>query len=113
MAQTSTDFGPGEMLAALLGVEGLLLAAVAISVSLAASSKLGNSWKVSPANFAIANTVLLALITIGAGFVWVQLFSGPAWPADCELRVGAITLALAILAPPVLSLVLAINLKCK
>lgn len=101
------------MLAALLGVESLLLAAVGISISLAASSKLGSNWKVSPAALAFTNTAILTLITIGASFVWIQLFGGSAWPKDCELRAGAVALALAVLAPPAISLILAINLKCK
>jgi hypothetical protein len=101
------------MLAALLGVEALLLAAVGISVSLAVASKLGNKWKVKPAVFAFGNTAILTLITIGAGFLWARLFSGSAWPGDCDLRAGAIALAVAIVAPPVISLILSINLASK
>jgi hypothetical protein len=112
-AQASAEFGPGEMLAALLGVEALLLAAVGISVSLAVASKLGSKWKVKPATFAFGNTVILTLITIGAGFLWARLFAGSAWPDGCELRVGAIALALAVVAPPVISLVLSINLASR
>jgi hypothetical protein len=105
--------GAGEMLVALLGVQSLLLAAVGISVSLAASSGLGNKWKVSPATFAFLNTGVLALLTVGSGVLWAHLFAGSAWPPGSELRVGALALALAILAPPLVSLVLAINLKWK
>jgi hypothetical protein len=107
------EFGPGEMLAALLGVEALLLAAVGISISLAVASKTGSNWKVKPAAFAFANTAILTLITIGAGFVWAKLFAGSAWPDSCELRAGAISLAVAIVAPPVISLILSINLACR
>jgi hypothetical protein len=112
-AQASAEFGPAEMLAALLGVEALLLAAVGISVSLAVSSKLGNKWIVKPAAFAFGNTAILTLITLGAGMVWAKLFAGAAWPDSCELRAGALALALAVVAPPVISLVLSINLASK
>jgi hypothetical protein len=107
------EFGAGELLAALLGAESLLLAAVGISVSLAAGSKLGSKWVVKPAKFAFGNTAILALITVGAGFVWAKLFGGSAWPPGCEMRVGALALALAIIAPPIISLVLSINLAVK
>jgi hypothetical protein len=107
------EFGPSEMLAALLGAEALLLAAVGISISLAVASKIGSKWKVKPAAFAFGNTAILTLIAIGAGFVWAKLFVGSAWPDSCELRVGAISLAVAIAAPPVISLILSINLASR
>jgi hypothetical protein len=109
--RTPAEFGAGEMLAALLGAEGLLLAAVAITVSLAASSRIGNRWVVKPWLLAAANTVILGAISVGAGFVWAHLFGGSAWPDGTDLRIGALTLALVILAPPLISLVLSINLK--
>ena len=108
--QAPAEFGPGEMLTALLGVEALLLAAVAISVSLAVSSGIGSDWTVKPGAFAIGTTVILVFITAGAGFVWAKLFIGSAWPDCVELRAGAIALALAVVAPPIISLVLSVNL---
>lgn len=100
-----------NMLAALLGAEGLLFAALSISVALSATSKLGKAWTVRPTALGFISAGVLTAIAVGAVFAWINLFTGSCWPSDRDLQIAALAIVVAIVSPPVISLIIAINVK--
>jgi len=98
------------MLTALIGAESLIFAALSISVALSGDSELGADWTVPPTILAFAVVAVLAAIATGAGFAWADLFGACHWPTSLGGQIPALALAVAIAAPPVISLVVAINM---
>lgn len=99
----------GEALTTLLTAEGLVLVAIGISVSIAGGSAFGTKWLISPGWLAAISTGFLVAIAIGAGFAWVGAWTGCHWPADLTGQVAGLALAVGVVAPPVLSLIVTIN----
>jgi hypothetical protein len=109
-ATTPDTFTKGNMLSALLTTEGLLFAALSISVSLSGSSTFGPKTIIPPTALAFVAAGILSVVAIAAGFAWVDLFAGDKWPAGSDARVEALALLFAIVAQPVIALVIALGI---
>ena len=102
-------FGEGSRLSALLTTEGLLFAALSISVSLAGSSTFAPKTVVRPVTLAFMAAGLLVAVAVGAALAWTDLFLGGHWPASNNARIEAAALALAIVGQPVIAVLLALG----
>lgn len=92
------DFQPKDTLIALVTVETLLLTALAIAVALPAVTGLRRM----PILVGGLGTVVLAVIAVGAGAAWWQIYGHP-FPASSAGRMEAVGLMLGIGAPPLIS----------
>src|SRR4051812_26402655 len=98
------------MLSVLLTTEGLLFAALSISVSLSASSTFGAKTVVSPAALAFVAAAVLTVVAAAAALAWVQLFSGAHWPSSLNTRLEVLALLFAIVVQPAIALVIALGI---
>ena len=69
------------MLTSLLTVEGLLFAALSVSVSLSGSSTFGPKTIVPPAVLAFVAAGVLVLVAAAAVFAWTDVLAGERWPS--------------------------------
>lgn len=109
MQEPSPEITDQQLLAALLTTEGLLFAALTITVSLTASSTFGRRHVISPKLLAGATVLVLTVVAVAAGLAWCDLFAGSEWPSSTGGRVQAVSLLVAIGAQPLFALALAIN----
>lgn len=98
------------LLALLLTTEGLLFAALTVGVSLSASSVFGPSTVVRPATLAFIAAGLIALVGAGAVLAWTDLFLGSGWPSGWNGPLEAIALLCAIVAQPLVALLIAVGI---
>lgn len=101
-----TKFG---LLSLLLTTEGLLFAALTVSVSLSASSTFGSRTVLAPALLGFIAAGVLAAVGAAAALAWADLFLATAWPADWTGRLEASVLLLAIVAQPLIALLIAVG----
>lgn len=66
---------------------------------------------VRPATLAFVAAGVLAAVGAGAVLAWTDLFLGTNWPAGWNGRLGAISLLLAIVAQPVVAVLIAIGIS--
>lgn len=94
----------------LLTTEGLLFAALTIGLSLAAGSTHGSRTVVRPAALAATAALVLGILGVAAVAAWSDLFLGASWPDGWNRRLGAAALLLAIVAQPLIALVITMGL---
>jgi hypothetical protein len=109
VAASPTGLTKLGLLALLLTTEGLLFAALTVGVSLSASSTFGPRTVIPPAALAFIAAGLLALVGTAAVLAWTDLFLGNNWPAAWNGRLEAIGLLLAIVAQPLIALLVALG----
>lgn len=105
-----TGFTKAGLLSALLTTEGLLFAALSISVSLSGSSTFGPKTIVRPVTLAFMAAGVLAVVATAAALTWTDLFVGDRWPGGWNSRLEALALIFAIVAQPLIALVLAVGI---
>jgi hypothetical protein len=101
--------GPA-LLSLLLTTEGLLFAALTVSVSLSASSTFGPRTSISPATLAFIAAAVLAIVAAAALLAWTDLFLGNNWPEGWNGRLEVLVLLFAIVAQPLIALVIAVGI---
>lgn len=109
VASTTGIAKPG-LLMLLLSTEGLLFAALTVSVSLAASSTFGPRTVVAPEALAFIATGILAIVGAAAALAWTDLFVGSNWPSGWNSRFETIALLFAIVAQPLVALLIAVGI---
>jgi hypothetical protein len=97
------------MLSMLLTTEGLLFAALTIGVSLATGSMHGSRTIVRPAALAASAAIVLGVLGTAAVAAWSDLFLGANWPDGWNHRLEAGALLVAIVAQPLIALVITIG----
>jgi hypothetical protein len=95
-------FTPSAALTTLLTVESLLFAGIAASASLNSSTALAVSPHSASRRLALATTLILTAVAVGAGFAWWRLF-GHAWPSRMDEQLPVACLAIGIVAQPIVS----------
>jgi hypothetical protein len=98
------------VLALLLTTEGLLFAALTVGVSLSASSMFGPPTVVPPAALAFIAAGLIALVGAAAVLAWSDLFLGSGWPSGWNGPLEALALLFAIVAQPLVALLIAVGI---
>jgi hypothetical protein len=98
------------LLALLLTTEGLLFAALTVGVSLSASSVFGPPTVVGPATLAFIAAGLIAVVGAAAVLAWTDLFLGHGWPSGWNGPLQAIALLVAIVAQPLVALLIAVGI---
>lgn len=99
-AVEATAFSPSESLVAALTMEGLLFAAFSVGYNLTGATMEGRSKFYTQAWFGWCIVTVIALVALGAGASWWELF-GSGWPRNFgELLLG-VGLAAGIIAQPV------------
>jgi hypothetical protein len=108
---TATDpaFTKGNLLAALLTVEGLLFAAFTVSVSLANTTIFGSKTIVRPTILASSAAAVLAIVASAAALTWVDLFTRRGWPESLDTRLEILALLFAIVVQPAIAVVIALG----
>ena len=97
------------MFIALVTVEGLLFAALSISATLSSGDGLGAStWGPAWLLSVIAAAILVFVAATGV-LAWVDLFGGGAWPHHSDRQLEALGLLLAIVAQPVVAIMIAVG----
>ncbi len=99
------------LLPILLTTEGLLFAALSISVGLAARSTFGPRTVLPPAALAYVAAVVLATVAAAAVLAWTDLFGGDCWPGGWNLRLESLALLFAIVVQPLIALLIALGLS--
>ena len=105
----STELTQGAVLAALLGTEGFLLAAIGLALRLDEPNQEGvrkRKWMGSPLRIAKATAWTMVALAVGALSAWFTIFVGGSWRGFGR-AVPAAALLVAIAAQPVLGLLLA------
>lgn len=94
-----------DALTLLLTVETLLLAALAVSVALAAPSEHGGPPAVRGPRLARSITAVIVLVAVGATSAWLDLYTGSGHSPDgVRAWTIAIGLAAGVVASPILSI---------
>ena len=106
----SDGFTRAGLLSALLTTEGLLFAALSISVSLSGASTFGPKAVVRPVILAFIAAGVLATVAVAGVLAWTDLFLGDHWPASANVRLEVIALLFAIVAQPLIALILAVGI---
>jgi hypothetical protein len=99
-----------SMLSLLLTTEGLLFAALAVGVALSASSTFGARTVVPPAALAFVAASVLGVVGIAAVLAWTDLFLASSVSSSWNRRLEAGGLLLAIVAQPLVALLVAVGL---
>ena len=100
-----------DLLGLLLTAEGLLFAALAVSVALQTLAPGTYLPKfVNNGGLAFYIFITVAAVAVGAGATWWRLY-GDHLPASFDLLAGPIAIAVAIVAQPVLSLQIWLGIK--
>lgn len=86
-----------------------MFAALSISVTLTAGSTFGRRAPISPRWLAVGAVLVLVVVAAGATLSWSQLFWGPHWPDSLRDQLEALALLVAICAPPLLALLIAVG----
>jgi uncharacterized membrane protein len=81
-----------------------------VGVSLSASSTFGPPTVVSPAALAFIAAGLIAIVAAAAVLAWTDLFVGSSWPSGWNGRLEAIALLFAIVAQPLVALLIAVGI---
>jgi hypothetical protein len=110
MPLADAGFSKANTLSSLLTTEGLLFAALSISVSLAASSTFGPKTIVAPSMLAFIAAGVLTVVASAAVLAWTDIFAGSSWPAGWNARLEALALLFAILVQPLVALVIAVGI---
>jgi hypothetical protein len=110
MADAGTTFTRESLMTALLTVEGLIFAALSISVGLTASDAFGLKTAVPPAVLAFIATGVLTVIAVAAVLAWTDVLAGDHWPSGTNGRIEALVLLFAIVAQPILASITAVGL---
>lgn len=99
---TATELSNSDALIALITVEGLLFAALAVSVTLAGETKTGRPKIVRGSKLAwgIAGTIFV--VSFGAMMAWLEVFAGHC-PSGFRGNVIATAIAVGIVVQPVLA----------
>jgi hypothetical protein len=106
----TSGFTKAGLLSALLTTEGLLFAALSVSVSLSAASTFGPKTVIRPAVLAFVATGVLVTVAMAAVLAWTDLFLGENWPTGWNGRLEASALLFAIVVQPSIALVLALGI---
>lgn len=109
VATSAVGITEPQILAALLTIEGLLFAALSISVSLTAGSTFGRRTPISPRWLAVSAVLVLVVVAAGATLSWSQLFCGANWPHSLWGQLEALALLVAICAPPLLAVLITVG----
>jgi hypothetical protein len=104
------SFEKKDMLTALLTTEGLLFTALSFAMALAGSSQFGPKTIVKPWKFAMGSTALLTVVAVTAVLAWADLFGGHSWPGSLSGKLEALGLLSAIVAQPVISLIVSLGI---
>lgn len=96
----------GEVLLALVTVEGLVFAALSVTAALASGSSfgsktLGPSWVLS-----LVASALLVLIAVPTILAWCDLFAGSGWSTSTDRCIEVLALLLAIVAQPAIAVLI-------
>jgi hypothetical protein len=110
VASSGSGFTRESLMTALLTAEGLIFAAMSFSVGLTATDAFGSKTAVSPGALAYVATFVLAVIAVGAVLAWTDVLAGDQWPSGANGQIEALVLLFAILAQPILALVVAIGI---
>jgi hypothetical protein len=109
LAASSLDPTKNDVFFELITVEGFLFAALSISTTLASGDRFGATTWGPPWLLAVVSAVFLSAVAVAAALAWVDLFAGGAWPHQWDRRLEAIGLLLAVVAQPMISIVLAVG----
>lgn len=108
---STSDLGPVDALSTLLTTESLLLAVVGVAVTLATPGQVRNPrLPVRPGVLAGIAVGVLSLVGVGAVFAWGQIYLGGALRPLPDLVI-AVALLVAIVAEPVLAVLLALGIR--
>jgi hypothetical protein len=102
-------FTKASLLSTLLTTEGLLFAALSVSISLSGASLFGSRTVVPPAALACTAAAVLVAVATAAVLAWTDLFLGAHWPGGWNARLEAAALLFAIVGQPVIALFLAVG----
>lgn len=102
---------PAVALAVLLSTESLLFAAFQFAVNLSDGGPRVRNWVISGPWLATIAVVALAVVAVGAGAAWFDLFLDAGFPTRIADQLVAGALATAIAIQPLLALFLALGLR--
>jgi hypothetical protein len=108
--EAGTGLTKFSLFSALLTMEGLLFAGLTVSVTLSAAAPFGRQIAIRPAVLAFGAALLVGVVALAAVLAWTDLFLGANWPHGLNGRIEAVALLLAIVAPPIIALALAIGI---
>lgn len=111
-AHNVNGFTDAQALSTLLAVEGFLLAAISLSISLSAPNQarpMSFGW-LKPAHMARVAACILVFVALGALAAWSSIFTGGSFGGFTRLLVAA-ALLVALVAQPLLALGLAFGAK--
>ena len=98
------------LLPLLLTTEGLLFAALTIGVSLSTSTVFAPKTVVAPAVLACVAASVLLIVAAAAVLAWTDLFLASDWPHGWNGRFEAIALLFAIVAQPLIAILVAVGI---
>lgn len=103
-------FTNAQALTTLLGAEGFLLAAVALSINLSnPGQQFARKGWMSFRKVTIGAAFVLLVAAVGAGFAWANIFlRGATYAGHVEATI-AVALAIVIVAQPIIALTLALG----
>lgn len=107
-------FSAGQALGTLLAVEGFLLAAISLAINLAAPNqeRARSFGRFEPIHLAQGAAIVLGIVAVGAGAAWMEIFTGGHF-AGIRRLIVAVALLIALIAQPVLAILLAFGAKTK
>jgi hypothetical protein len=106
---SGAEFTQGAALAALLGTEGFLLAAIALALRLDEPNQDGvqkRPWIGPPRRIAKGTVWVMAALAVGTFGAWWSIFGGGSWDGWTRAATGG-ALLIALVAQPVLGWLLA------
>lgn len=109
---TAPAFTDANALAVLLTAEGLLFAALSVSVSLSNVGNRPRKMDMSPYAMGIVAATVIAVIAFGAFAAWWEIFV-PDWPSGRGRSVFAVAILVAIVAQPAMTVLIARSLRVK
>ncbi len=109
-ASVTTGLTKSGILSLLLTTESLLFAALAVAVTLSGSSVFGASTWGPPWVLAFIATAVLGVVAAAAVLAWTDLFLAHNWPTGWNSRIEALALLFAIVAQPLVALVVAVGI---
>jgi len=105
-------FSYGDALAALLTVESLVFAVLAVAVTFLAPGNRVPDLLMSPARIGYLGAAFVSVVAFGAAMAWWSVFV-TSWPHGFRGGAVAIVIAIAIVGQPMLSWLIAPGLQAK